>query len=188
MNRGAVRRKAGPAMPRAWPGWREGVVCRQDVAIHPTSPVERIPVSCTVRFPCCVSASPILTYMTPQEPNFRVLVVDDNADAADTLASLLTIFDCTVHVAYSGVEALAVGDLLWPQLVFLDIGMPGMDGCETARRMRERPWGGQARIAALTGWGDDDRRCRAAQAVIDAHFTKPVTADALLRFLADVRA
>lgn len=126
--------------------------------------------------------------MTLQETKPRVLVVDDNADAADTLASLLTIFDCAVNVAYSGVEALALGDVLRPQFVILDIAMPSMDGCETARRMRDRPWGRQACIGALTAWGDEQTRCCTADAGMDFHLIKPVSADALLRVLARVRA
>lgn len=126
--------------------------------------------------------------MTLQEPKCRVLVVDDNVDGADTLASLLTMFDCTVSVAYSGIEALTLGDMVCPQLVILDIAMPGMDGCETARRMRERPWGRQACIAALTGWGDAEIRFCTVRAGIDVHLTKPVAADVLLGILVSIRS
>ena len=126
--------------------------------------------------------------MTLQETNLRVLVVDDNADAADALASLLAIFDCTVNVAYSGIEALAVGEAICPQCVIIDVAMPRMDGCETARRMRERPWGEQACIAALTAWGGDDSRQRTVQAGMDFHLVKPVSAEVLLGVLACARA
>ena len=126
--------------------------------------------------------------MTLQEPKPRVLVVDDNADAADTLASLLAIFDCTVNVAYSGAEALALGDVLRPEIVILDIAMPDMNGCETARRIRERPWGRQTAIVALSAWGDDATRCCTKEAGMNFHLTKPVTADVLLGVLAGVRA
>lgn len=126
--------------------------------------------------------------MTLPAPARRVLVVDDNADAADSLAALLTLFDCTVQVAYSGSEALALGELHRPQLVILDIAMPRMDGCETARRMRARPWGRQACIAALTACGDDELPCSTAEAGMDFHLTKPVSADVLLGILASVPA
>jgi CheY-like chemotaxis protein len=126
--------------------------------------------------------------MTPPEPKPRVLVVDDNADAADTLAALLTIHDYTVSVAYSGTEALALGDAFHPQCVILDIAMPAMDGCETALRMRQRPWGRQAMIGALTARGDDDTRSRAVQAGMEFYFTKPVKAETLLAVLEHVRA
>ncbi|MGX4643017.1 response regulator [Massilia sp. SYSU DXS3249] len=118
--------------------------------------------------------------MILQEPKRRVLVVDDNSDAAETLASLLTILDCTVQVAYSGAEALLLGDRLHPECVVLDIMMPGMNGCELARRMRERAWGRHACIVALTAWGDDDTRRRTAEAGIDIHLMKPVSAQLLL--------
>lgn len=126
--------------------------------------------------------------LPPHEPTPRVLVVDDNVDAADILATLLGVFDCTVKVAYSGSEALVLGDALRPQLVILDIAMPGMDGCETARRMRERPWGPQACIAALTAHSPDDMPCCPIQAGMDLHFTKPIRVDVLVDILAAVRA
>jgi CheY-like chemotaxis protein len=126
--------------------------------------------------------------MTLQAPKPRVLVVDDNTDAADTLASLLTILGCTANVAYSGVEALALGDVLRPHVVILDIAMPSMNGCETARRMRARPWGRQAYIAALSAWGDEASQCCTKEAGMDFHLTKPITADRLLAVLASIRA
>jgi CheY-like chemotaxis protein len=125
--------------------------------------------------------------MTLQEPKTRVLVVDDNADAADALASLLTLFDCTVRVAYSGIEALSAGDLLFPHLVVLDISMPGLDGHDTARQMRARAWGQHACIAALTAHGDDDTRAGTVEAGMNFCFLKPISADTLLAVLAGVR-
>jgi len=122
--------------------------------------------------------------MTLQMPKTRVLVVDDNADTADALASLLVLFDCTAQAAYSGIEALAIGELLSPHLVVLDIAMPGMDGCATARRMRASAWGRQACIAALTAHGDDDTRAAAIEAGVDDYFIKPVNAETLLAILA----
>lgn len=125
----------------------------------------------------------ILDQFTPQAQTIRVLVVDDNADAADTLAALLSILDCTVAVAYSGSQALAIGELFHPQCVILDIGMPGIDGYETARRMRARPWGRHTRIAALTACVAEDVDRRVEQAGMDRYFIKPVDAAALLGFL-----
>jgi CheY-like chemotaxis protein len=113
--------------------------------------------------------------------------VDDQNDSADLLASLLPlVHDCTAHVAYSGAEALVLADLVRPQVVILDITMPGMDGCEAARRMRERSWGKHAFIITLSGWGDEEPCC--AQAEIDAHLMKPISIDALLGVLAKGRA
>lgn len=130
----------------------------------------------------------MLVYPTPDNARPRVLVVDDNPDAADTLASLLTIFDCAVSVSYSGAEALALGELIRPQLVILDVSMPNMDGCETAQRMRERSWGQSARFVALTAWGDDETRRNTRNAGIDFHLVKPVSIESVLGLLTGVAA
>jgi len=122
-----------------------------------------------------------------QEMKLRVLVVDDNVDAADMLAALLGICDCTVNVAYSGLEALTLGDVIRPEVVLLDVAMPAMNGCETARQIRERPWGRQACIVALTARGDGPTRRRTQQAGMDFHLTKPVGLELLLGILATVR-
>lgn len=123
---------------------------------------------------------------TIEEQKTKVLVVDDQDDSANLLASLLPlVYDCTAHAAYSGAGALALGDLLRPEIVILDVTMPGMDGYEAARRMRERPWGEHALIITLSGWGDDQQCC--AQANIDFHLRKPVTIDALVEVLAKGR-
>jgi CheY-like chemotaxis protein len=76
-------------------------------------------------------------------------------------------------VAYSGAEGLATCAEFAPELVFLDIGMPGMDGFETARRMRELPAGRKVTLVALTGWGEEETRRRAKEAGFDRHLTKP---------------
>jgi CheY-like chemotaxis protein len=112
-----------------------------------------------------------------------VLVVDDNTDAADSLADLLPYLDCDPAVAYSGREALAMGNEWHPDLILLDIGMPGMDGFETARRMRDTPWGAAARIAALTAWNDPDTRDRVVRAGLDMHFVKPIAFAELSDFI-----
>lgn len=104
-----------------------------------------------------------------------VLIVDDNADAADLLAELLPYLDCVPIVAYSGKEALAQGEQQHPDLVLLDIGMPGIDGFETARRMRDTPWGAAASITALTAWNDPDTRDRVVRSSMDMHFVKPIS-------------
>ena len=104
-----------------------------------------------------------------------VLIVDDNADAADVLAELLPYLDCVPVVAYSGKEALALGERQHPDVVLLDIGMPGMDGFETARRMRDTPWGAAASIAALTAWNDPDTRDQVVRSNMDMHFVKPIS-------------
>ena len=103
----------------------------------------------------------------------RVMVVDDNQDAADSLAMLLRLQGHEVRVAYSGAAALEATQNYTPDVVFLDLGMPGMDGYEAARRLRAQPGLGRTVLAALTGWGQEDDRRRTAQAGFDHHLLKP---------------
>jgi signal transduction histidine kinase/ActR/RegA family two-component response regulator len=114
----------------------------------------------------------------------RVLVVDDNVDAAETLGEVLRMMGARVTIAHDGGQALEAGASGEPpELVLLDIGLPGMDGFETAREWRRR-FGGAARLVALTGYGGAEDRRRTADSGFDAHLVKPVTIDvieALLR-------
>jgi two-component system, chemotaxis family, CheB/CheR fusion protein len=110
----------------------------------------------------------------------RVLIVDDNSDAAETLRLLMTTMGSgEVRTASNGPEALTVGAQLRPDLVLLDLGMPGMDGYEVARRMRGESWGKEALLVALTGWGQDQHRHRSKEAGFDRHMTKPADPEAL---------
>ena len=104
----------------------------------------------------------------------QVLVVDDNRDAADSLQTLFQLEGYAVAVAYDGAQALAAVETAWPQLIVMDLGMPGMDGYETARRIRQQARGRDVLMIALTGWGQRDARHRTAQAGFDHHLTKPV--------------
>jgi CheY-like chemotaxis protein len=116
----------------------------------------------------------------------RVLVVDDNVDAADTLAMLLGLAGHDVHVAINGGEALASAARLRPELAFLDLGLPDIGGLELAGRIRALPGLGPVRLVALTGWGREEDRARAREAGFDAHLTKPVDADAVFAQLAQL--
>ena len=111
-------------------------------------------------------------HQRPSPSGYRLLVVDDNQDAADSLADLLRLEGHEVRVAYSGVAALEVTKAYAPDAVFLDIGMPGMDGYEVARRMRQ-PGREKVVLAALTGWGQQVDRRRTAEAGFDHHLVKP---------------
>lgn len=109
----------------------------------------------------------------------RVLVVDDNADAAESLAMLLEVNGDDVRVAYDGEEALETEGRFLPDVILLDIGMPKLSGYDVARRIRDAR-GAKVLIVAITGWGQEDDRRRAREAGFDHHFTKPVDYQALL--------
>jgi signal transduction histidine kinase/ActR/RegA family two-component response regulator len=111
----------------------------------------------------------------------RVLVVDDNRDAADSLSSLFALEGCDVVTAYDGYAALAAVEQRMPDLVVLDLGMPGMDGYEAARLIRQRPDGPNVLMIALTGWGQSDARRRTLDAGFDHHLIKPVDFTDLIR-------
>jgi PAS domain S-box-containing protein len=116
-------------------------------------------------------------------PCQRVLVVDDNVDAADSLALLLRLEGQDVQVAHDGFAALEMARAFRPVIVFLDIGMPGMDGYEVCRRLRQQSGEDSLLIVALTGWGQEEDRRRSQEAGFDLHFIKPVEPDALHKIL-----
>jgi signal transduction histidine kinase len=114
----------------------------------------------------------------------RILVADDNLDAAESLSLQLRLAGHDVRTVYDGVQALAVASTFEPQVVLLDLGMPKMDGYETARRMRGEPWGKSAVLVAVTGWGQQQDRERTADAGFDLHLVKPVGEVELSRVMA----
>jgi len=115
----------------------------------------------------------------PRNRGQRILVVDDNTDAAASLALLLKMEDHEVCTAADGVEAIECARTFEPQIIFMDLAMPRLDGLEAARRIRGLPQGEHVRIVALTGWGQEADRQRTRAAGMDAHLTKPVSLDAL---------
>lgn len=118
----------------------------------------------------------------------RVLVVDDNRDAADSLGALLEMLGAEVRVAYDGQTALDTLDGFQSLAVFLDLGMPGMDGCEVACRIRERPDAGETMLIALTGWGQQKDRDRTLAAGFNRHLVKPADIDSLQGILSSLAA
>jgi PAS domain S-box-containing protein len=116
--------------------------------------------------------------------SLRVLVVDDNKDAAESLAMLLRTAGAEVHVAHNGPAALEHFASREPHVVLLDIGMPDMDGCEVARRLRELAPAERVALVALTGWGQDEDRRRVREAGFDHHLVKPVDLASLQALLA----
>lgn len=113
----------------------------------------------------------------------RILIVDDNVDNAESLALTLRLSRQEVQVAASGIEALELARRFSPEACLIDIGMPHMDGCELARRLRELPATRSVRLIALSGYGQEDAKQRARDAGFDAYLVKPASADAIARAL-----
>jgi len=113
----------------------------------------------------------------------RILVVDDNHDAAETLAVMMSLAGHTVITAFDGATALEEASRFQPQVVLLDIGMPGMNGYEVARELRAREATKSTIIVALTGYGQPEDRALAAEAGFTDHLTKPISAEKLLAVL-----
>jgi CheY-like chemotaxis protein len=124
---------------------------------------------------------------TPPPSGHRLLVVDDNQDAANSLTTLLRLQGHEVRVAFSGVAALEMTKTYTPDVVFLDIGMPGMDGYEVARRLRQQPGLESVVLAALTGWGQQEDRRRTVEAGFDHHLVKPPEPQALESVLGELK-
>jgi PAS domain S-box-containing protein len=117
-------------------------------------------------------------------PRRRVLIADDNEEAVEILAGLLELMGNDVQIAHDGAEAVDVAAQFRPEVIFLDLGMPRMDGLEACRRIRQEPWGEDAVIAALTGWGHEDDKRRTHEAGFDRHLVKPVGRAAIEELLA----
>jgi CheY-like chemotaxis protein len=118
---------------------------------------------------------------TPESKIRRILVVDDNVDSAETMAEILKLWGHEVQTAHDGLGALEAARTQRPDAVLLDLGLPLMDGFETARRLREEGLG--MLLVAVTGFGAAEDRRRAAEAGFDTHLTKPVSPEALRRVL-----
>ena len=125
---------------------------------------------------------------TPAAPGLRILVTDDNVDAAVTLSMLLEMEGHDVTLAHDGQQALQVAALCLPDVAFLDIGLPDMSGHEVARRLRQIAGLERCAIVAVSGWGAQDDLARSSAAGFDAHFTKPVASSRVLDYLAVVAA
>lgn len=104
----------------------------------------------------------------------QILVVDDNRDAADSLAMLLALQGHVVQVAYDSRDAIEQASVFLPDVMLLDIGLPGLNGYETAQQVRQQPWGRNLLLIAVTGWGQEEARRRSWEAGFDSHLVKPV--------------
>lgn len=116
--------------------------------------------------------------------HLRILVADDNQDAATSLALLLKIMGHETRTAHDGREALDVAAVFRPDVTLLDIGMPKLNGYDVCRRIRQQAWGKGMLLIALTGWGQEDDKRQALEAGFDHHMTKPVDPAALEKLLA----
>lgn len=125
---------------------------------------------------------------TADLPSLRILVVDDNEDSAETLSVLLRLWGHEVWAASSGDEAVRLARQVRPAAIILDIGLPGMDGYETARQLRRMTATRNARLVALTGYSQPEDRLRSLAAGFDEHLIKPVDCEQLLQALRSARA
>ena len=110
--------------------------------------------------------------------------MDDNRDAADSLAMMLRLMGHDTQTAHDGLEGVQAAATFRPKVVLLDLGLPEMNGYEVARHIREQPWGRHMIVIAVTGWGQEEDRRRALEAGCDHHLTKPVDPAALEKLLA----
>jgi CheY-like chemotaxis protein len=134
----------------------------------------------TIRLPRIESpAAPQGALASAPAARHRILVVDDNVDAADSLSMLLSLDGHEVHTAYGADEAIEAAARLTPEIIFLDIGLPQMNGYEVARQLRSVDTLKNVRMIALTGYGQPEDRERSRKAGFDDHIVKPVTPEAL---------
>ena len=132
-----------------------------------------------------VATAPAFTDPGPAAPlRRRILIADDNQDAAESLSLLLQLVGHEVQVAHLGRAALSLAQVFRPDTALLDIGMPDLSGYEVAQILRREPWAMNIQLIALTGWGQDDDRRRALDAGFDHHLVKPVDPDQLVRLIA----
>jgi CheY-like chemotaxis protein/two-component sensor histidine kinase len=113
----------------------------------------------------------------------RILIADDNQDAMETLKLLLEMDGHEIHTALDGEAALALADQMIPEVMLLDLGMPALSGFEVAARIRERAWGNEVTLIAITGWGQAEDRRRSLEAGFNHHLTKPIEFETLQRLL-----
>ncbi|MEO6447564.1 MAG: ATP-binding protein [Gemmatimonadaceae bacterium] len=141
----------------------------------------------TIRMPCQLELPALSGPPVPVEPaliRYRVLVVEDNRDAAESLRMLLEMCGYDVSIAHTGTEGVAMARALLPDIVLCDLGLPGMDGFAVATTLRSDIGTAKARLIAVTGYGEDEDRRRALEAGFDVHLVKPVDPEELLVLLA----
>jgi signal transduction histidine kinase len=136
-----------------------------------------------------LEAAPASLDSEPADSNsiaHRILVADDNVDAMESLALLLELAGHEVRKASDGLQAVAVATQWQPDLALLDIGMPGLDGYEVARRIRSEPWGARMMVVALSGWGQSEDIRSSSEAGFNLHLVKPISFEALTGVLSQL--
>ena len=114
-------------------------------------------------------------------PSSRILIVDDNVAAADVASELLGLYNFQTAVAYCGADGVQTAMTFEPDVILLDLGMPGMDGYQVAATLRALPAFREVALIAFTAWGDPATRARTSNAGFDQHITKPSSLDEILK-------
>jgi len=122
----------------------------------------------------------------PPKSRLKILVVDDNPDAALSMAMMLSMMGHETRTAHDGEAAVTTAEEFRPQVILLDIGLPKLNGYEVAQRIRGQEWGAEMFLVAITGWGQDEDRRRSDDVGMNLHMVKPVEPDALDRVLAEL--
>jgi CheY-like chemotaxis protein len=117
----------------------------------------------------------------------RLVVVDDNADNAHSLSLLLETLGHEAKIAHNGIQALGIAHQFEPDAMIIDIGMPGLDGLELARRIRAEAWGKDLLLVAASGWGQDEDKQRSREAGFNMHLVKPIELRELEGLLATIK-
>jgi PAS domain S-box-containing protein len=146
-----------------------------------------------VRLPVVIEASQAQVSGDDDEPaapesSLRILIVDDNRDAADSLSEMLKVMGNDTRTAYDGQQGVDMAGEYRPDVILFDIGLPKLNGHEACRLIREQPWGKSVALIAVTGWGQDKDRRRSDEAGFDHHLVKPVDPQALMKLIAGLVA
>jgi CheY-like chemotaxis protein len=142
----------------------------------------------TVRLPAAETPGASRSEERPLRPSgigSRVMVVDDNVELAVGLARLLKLLGHDVKIAHDGTTARESARLFRPEIVLLDIGLPGLDGYQVAAQLRQEGYGRSARLIAITGYGHEEDRARSREAGFDHHLVKPIEFRSLVTLLAE---
>jgi signal transduction histidine kinase/ActR/RegA family two-component response regulator len=189
-------KQAEPILERSSGGLGVGLtLARRLVEMHEgridiRSPGQGQGTEIEIRLP--VTTAMVANVIEPERPgvppprSFRVLIVDDNVDAAEMLDLLVSALGHTTKVAHDGAAALSAAAEFAPDVIFLDVGLPVINGYAVARKLRELPDFNHVHIAAVTGWGQDEDRRRAREAGFDSHYTKPLSPAVLEDVLARI--